>query len=259
MAAADDARPGSRNLAREGRVRDVVFLHGWGSSPPVWSDLQARLAPRLRTSAPDLPGYGSQGPCEPCTVERLADAIALKAPPRCHVVGWSLGGLVALAWAARAPRQVARLALIAATPCFLQRPGWPLAMAVEAFAAFEEATAADPARALRRFASLQAQGDRKAKQVARQLRGALAPPSAALGAGLDVLRATDLRGELHCLQHSALVVHGDRDQLVPPAAGARLARLLPGARLLALPDAAHAPFLSEPAAVAAALLEHFDA
>jgi pimeloyl-[acyl-carrier protein] methyl ester esterase len=249
----------TRNSKLKHDIRDVVLLHGWGSSASVWGGLLALLAPRLRVSAPDLPGYGSNRPCEPCTAERMADAIALTAPPRCHVVGWSLGGLVALAWAALAPRQVARLALIAATPSFLRRPGWPDAMSAESFAAFEEATAADPARALRRFASLQAQGDASAKQVARQLRGALATGAAALGAGLGVLRETDLREKLHALSPPALVVHGARDRLVPPAAGERLASLLPGARLLMLPGAAHAPFLSQPAPVAAALVDHFDA
>ena len=240
-------------------MRDVVLLHGWGSGASVWSALSDRIASRRHVSAPDLPGYGSRPLCTPCSAESMAEAIARSAPRRCDVVGWSLGGLVALAWAIAAPAQVRRLVLIAATPSFLQRPGWPEAMAEDAFAAFETALADDPADALRRFALLQSRDDVRARQVARQLRGVAVPGAPALRAGLRVLRTTDLRGRLPSVRAPVLVLHGERDRLVPAAAGEALSRLLPAARYLAIAGAAHAPFLSEPAAVAAALQEHFDA
>jgi pimeloyl-[acyl-carrier protein] methyl ester esterase len=254
-----DSRPGNRDPRSQCHIRDIVLLHGWGSEASIWNGLQAKLAPRFRVSTPDLPGYGSTPMCASCTAEGMADALARTAPPRCHVVGWSLGGLVALAWAGRAPRQVERLALIATTPSFLQQPGWTDAMDARTFAGFEEAAASDPAAALRRFVLLQSQGDDRAKLVARQLRSALAPAAAALGAGLRVLRRTDLRARLESLRSPALVIHGDRDRLVPHAAGERMSRLLPGARFLAVRGAAHAPFLSNPEAVVAALQEHLDA
>jgi pimeloyl-[acyl-carrier protein] methyl ester esterase len=240
-------------------VQDVVLLHGWGSNASVWNALQTRLASSWRVSAAELPGYGATPMCAPCTVERMADAVARSAPQRCHVVGWSLGGLVALAWAMAAPGQVGRLALIATTPSFLQRPGWPEAMAEDTFAGFEAAVAGDPAGALRRFVSLQSQDDAQAKSVARRLRDGVAPASATLEAGLRVLRSSDLRGRLHSVRAPALVLHGERDRLVPAAAGQRLSRLLPRARYLEMRGAAHAPFLSDPGAVAAALEEHFNA
>jgi pimeloyl-[acyl-carrier protein] methyl ester esterase len=257
MTVARGAESGDRSPVQSHDVGDVVLLHGWGSTAGVWKELRTRLSQRLRVSAPDLPGYGSSTARAPCTVESMADAIARSAPRRCHVVGWSLGGLVALAWAMAAPEQVGRLALIATTPSFLQRPGWPEAMAEETFAGFEAALAADPAGALRRFVSLQSQDDEQARSVARRLRDTMAPAAAALlGAGLLVLRSTDLRARLRSVRAPALVLHGSRDRLVPAAAGERLSRLLPAARYLAVPGAAHAPFLSDPAAVAAALQDH---
>lgn len=243
----------------EHHVRDVVLLHGWGSGAPVWNGLQERIGPGRRVSAPDLPGYGASALCAPCTAESMAAAIARGAPPRCDVVGWSLGGLVALAWALAAPQQVRRLALIATTPSFLQRPGWPDGMADDTFSGFEAGLSAMPADALRRFALLQSQDDERAKSVARQLRDVAAPGTAALKAGLSVLRSTDLRDRLQLVRAPTLVLHGERDRLVPAAAGERLSRLLPAARYLAIPGAAHAPFLSNPGAVAAALQAHFDA
>jgi len=252
----------TRNLKQKNGIRDVVFLHGWGSGAAVWRDMAAHLAPRRLPHAPDLPGYGAAPACAPYTLDGIAAAVARSAPKRCHVVGWSLGGQVALAWARSAPQQVARIALIAATPCFARRAGWSHAITAEALAGFSRGLAAERAGTLRRFMSLQAQGDEKARQVARQLRAAHAacdgPAPEALEGGLRILSETDMRDALVSIRQPALVVHGDRDSLVPLAAGEYLSRRLFDARFLVLRGAGHAPFLSKLEETSAALLEFLD-
>lgn len=244
------------------KVLDVVLLHGWGSGAAVWNDLASELAPRRSVHLPDLPGYGAAPVCAPYTPERIVAGLARGAPRRCDVVGWSLGAQVALAWAQRVPRQVMRLALIAATPCFTQRADWQHAIAPQTLARFADGLAANRAGMLRRFISLEAQGDAKAKQVARRLREAHAasdgPVPEALAAGLRILFETDLRGALGSILQPVLVIHGDRDSVAPVAAGEYLSRCLPNARLLVLPGAGHAPFISQPRKVAAALQEFLD-
>ena len=238
-------------------VRDVVLLHGWGTTAAVWKDFGMRLAPRFRVHTPQLPGYGTGPACAPCTPEIVARAIADAAPARCSVVGWSLGAQAALVWAHAAPRQVARLALIAATPCFTRRADWPHGVEPEVLSAFSRALVIDRAVALRRFIALEARGDERATQVTLKLRAALAaggePDRGPLRNGLAMLAETDLRGGLSAIAQETLVVHGDRDAVVPFAAGEALARLLPAARLEIVRGAAHAPFLSRPRQVATAL------
>jgi pimeloyl-[acyl-carrier protein] methyl ester esterase len=252
----------ARNPKQKNDIRDVVFLHGWGSGAAVWGEIAAHLAPRAVAHAPDLPGYGAAPACVPYTLEGITAAVARSAPPLCHVVGWSLGGQVALAWARSAPQQVARIALIAASPCFARRAGWPHAIAAEALAGFSRALAAERGGTLQRFISLQAQGDEKAGQVARQLRAAYAahegPAPEALEGGLRILSETDMRDALSSIRQPVMVVHGDRDSLVPLAAGEYLSRRLFDARFLVLRGAGHAPFLSKPEETSAALLEFFD-
>jgi pimeloyl-[acyl-carrier protein] methyl ester esterase len=241
------------------KALDVLLLHGWGSSAGVWSELAARLAPRFRVHAPDLPGYGAAPACDPYTLETLAETVARGAPRRCGVVGWSLGGEVALAWARRAPQQVERLALIGTTPRFTSRPGWPCATAPAVLREFGHRLAADRAGTLARFTAAQARGDARAGRFAGRL-GQLVEASAtdgALAAGLDVLARADLRRELSRVRQPALVLHGARDRIVPPAAGRRLAAALPHARFTLLRSCAHAPFLSQPDRVARALREFF--
>ena len=244
-----------------GELRDVVLLHGWGSSGGVWKELAAHLAPRYQPHAPDLPGYGATPGCMPYTLDGVAAAVAHAAPQRCHVVGWSLGGQLALAWARRAPRQVDRLALIAATPSFVQRADWPHAVTRELLLGFSAELSIDRDGTMKRFATLQAQGDDNARDVARKLRAHAARGEAdvtALAGGLQILAETDLRAGLSAVRQFVLVLQGDHDSLVPLAAGVHLNRRLPSARAAVLRGTAHAPFLSRPRDVAQALMEFFD-
>ena len=252
--------PGTRKSIQKNDVRDVVLLHGWGFSAGVWDELAGRLGPRLRVHVPDLPGYGAAPACAPYTLEGIAAAVARSAPARCHVVGWSLGGEIALAWARRTPHQVQRLALIGTTPCFTSKPGWPCAAAPALLREFGRSLAADRAGTLARFAAVQAKGDARARRFASVMRQ-LSEGSATdevLAAGLDVLAGADLRRELPRVRQPTLVLHGARDRIVPPVAGRRLAAALPNARFSLLRACAHAPFLSQPVRVARELRRFFD-
>lgn len=240
-------------------VRDVVLLHGWGFSAEIWNELAGTLAPRFRVHAPDLPGYGAAPPCSPYTLEKLAETVARHAPRRCHVVGWSLGGEIALAWARRAPRQVRRLALIGTTPCFAARPGWPCATPRAVLHEFARRLADDRAGTMARFTAAQAKGDARARRFAETLQRSMAgnAPDGVLAAGLGVLLIADLRGKLRNVGQPALVLHGAHDRIVPPAAGRRLAAMLPDARYELMRACAHAPFLSQPGRVARTLRGFF--
>ena len=239
----------------------VVFVHGWGVRPAVFDSLRARL--KLETLAPALPGYDGASSCEPYTLSALTDVLASAAPIKCGVVGWSLGALIALAWAAARPAQVERLALIGATPCFVRRDDWSCAMKADVFDDFAHAFERDCEATLLRFAALQAFSDGAAKLVARRLRETLAScvsedERTALAAGLRVLRESDVRQRLPAIAQPVLLVHGAQDQVVPVDAAHDLAGALPRAELMVMRDAAHAPFVSSPERVAHALTEFFD-
>ena len=233
-------------------TRDAVLLHGWGSGAGVWDDLARRLEPRFRVHAVPLPGYGTDTACAAHSMEAIVAAVSGAAPRRCAVVGWSLGGEVALAWARRAPRQVKRLVLIATTPCFTSKSGWRCGTAPAALREFGQALVDDRAGTLARFIAVQAKGDARAKRVAGVLQRLYerGPHADVLATGLAILSSTDLRRELSGVGQPALVLHGARDRIVPHAAGRRLAEALPNARFELLRACAHAPFLGQPERVA---------
>jgi pimeloyl-[acyl-carrier protein] methyl ester esterase len=125
---------------------------------------------------------------------------------------------------------------------------------------FGRLLAADRAGTVARFIAVQARGDARARRVAGVLQqfSAWGATDGVLAAGLAVLMDADLRRELRRVVQPALVLHGARDRIVPPAAGRRLAAALPNARFRLLRTCAHAPFLSQPGRVARELREFFD-
>ena len=237
------------HTAVAGTGPDVVLLHGWGMRASVWVDLAALLTANLRVHNVEL--SASSGPH---TLDAMVDAIAAAGAPRVIVCGWSMGGELALHWAATHAAQVARLILIATTPCFVRSPDWEHGMERAVFDGFAHDLAQDAHGTLQRFALLQAHGDTSARKIVRRLQactaGTATSEQAALVAGLELLRTTDLRSTLPAIAQPALIVHGERDAVVPLRAGEYLQRNLPHAELAVIEGAAHAPFLAQPRAVA---------
>lgn len=227
-------------------MTETVFLHGWGLSGAIWSETVARV-PGATT---DLPGYGAAPTVSPYTANALADALAASISAPINLIGWSMGGMVALALAARHPDTVARLVLVGTSPAFAARADWPRGMAPEVLAEFARSLVADYRATLSRFLSLQARGGDAAREVIGLLRARMRaqaePNPAVLAAGLELLRTVDLRDQVGQVRCPTLVVHGAYDTLCAPEAGAWLAEHLPDGRLALHERASHAPFLSHP-------------
>lgn len=230
----------------------LVALHGWGAHAGMWTVLSENDHSK-QWLAVDLPGCGARRGENLPGFDETVDRLSAAAPPRCAVAGWSLGGQLALAWAARHPRQVERLVLIAATPRFVAAGDWAQGMNPAVFSAFASDFAREPRKTWRRFLRLQTQAEAQPRAAARALDALLGEDlpgdAAALALMLDWLRAGDLRALAAGLALPALLVHGASDAVTPPAASAWLAQCMPGARLAVLDGAGHAPFASDPGAV----------
>jgi pimeloyl-[acyl-carrier protein] methyl ester esterase len=238
----------------------LLCLHGWGMRGAIFADL---ALPGRAVLMPDLPGYGDAPlPTTVYSAEAIARQLAAHAPARLALLGWSMGSLVAQAWARLFPEQVERLVLVSATPCFRQRADWPHGLSDADIAAFSEGVTQDSRATLARFLSLQARGSEDARAVIARLRMALAalgePSATTLAAGMALLADTDLRVDASAIRAPTLMLHGDRDGLCPPVAAAWLAGQIPEARQVVLARAAHAPFLSHPAVFRRTVMEFLD-
>lgn len=239
----------------------LLLIHGWGMHGGMWGGVAEKLAAHCRVLAVDLPGHGfssriedrglrSEEQASAFTLDSIVDELSAQFDEPLTVCGWSLGGQVAMRWAARHPQQVSRLVLVASTPCFVRQADWPSAMAAETLAEFAAALQQNYALTLRRFLALQVRGSEQERELLATLRNALfsrgEPDLAALQGGLEILRDCDLRNALPDIKQSALVMAGERDTLTPPQASQYMAAQMPEAQLATISGAAHAPFLSHP-------------
>jgi pimeloyl-ACP methyl ester carboxylesterase len=172
------------------------------------------------------------------------DSVLALPVPRFDLAGLSLGGIVAMHVAVRAPHRVARLALLstnARAPRPDQYRGWDV-MRHRALADELRGVASDLLPALLRPS---AQRDRDL--VGTTLAMAEAVGVAAFLAQLDVQRSrTDLRPALGAVPCPTLVVSAADDVLCPPALHEEIAEALPRGRLETIPDCGHLSTLERP-------------
>ncbi|WP_263261204.1 alpha/beta fold hydrolase [Pseudomonas sp. RIT-PI-S] len=230
----------------------LVLLPGWGLGPAALEP----LAQALRLSRP-----GAQVLIEPLPLgsdlEQVLAELDRAVAPGAWLLGWSLGGMLAVALAARRGAACPGLISIASNACFVAREGWPAAMAAETFDAFERLCANDPAATLKRFVLLCAQGSPAARALAKQLMPADARH--ADPGGLALLAALDNRAALAALAVPHLHLFASADALVPAQAAQALAQAAPQARVAQAPGS-HALVLEAPTALASqawAFIEEF--
>lgn len=241
-------------------ARPLILLHGWGLHGGIWQSLATRLTgllPGRPVWTPDLPGYAGQPPA--ASLEATARQLLASWPAQFDLVGWSLGGLVALTVARIAPERIGRLVLVGTSPCFVTRPDWACGMDESVFSGFAHDLEGNWEATLKRFLALQVRQDQHAKAALASLRTQLfargQPEPVVLRTGLALLLHSDLRNSLADIVNPALVIHGAYDQLVPVCAAEALASGLQDGRLTVMPGASHAPFLSHDAAFAGLLAD----
>jgi len=224
----------------------LIFLHGWASSVSIWEPVIQALAWPSRCLP--LPGYVAGAADVLAPTEGVGQASAGVLPKPCVLVGWSLGGLLAIALAHDHAEQVRGLVLVAASPCLVQRPDWTAAMPSTQLQAFRAAFAQDPGATLNRFQALQTMGDSQAGVIRARLKAALPSPlpsPAVLARGLTQLAEQDQRDTLARLTCPVRVLLGAQDRLIPVAQAPAIEALASGIHCSVMAGAAHLPFLAD--------------
>jgi poly(3-hydroxyoctanoate) depolymerase len=253
----------SLRVARIGEGEPLLLINGLGANLEMWQPLVRELGDERELIAFDLPGTGrSARPRWPLRMPQLArlvtDLLDQLDYGRLDVLGYSLGGIVAQELAKLAPDRIRRLVLCATTPGLPSMPPDPIVTALML----------TPARYWnRQLAELILPiiaGGRTARDP-RALRAGLEkrlvrPPSA-LGYlyQLYALSGWSSHPWIRQVRHPTLVLHGDRDPVVPLLNGRYLADALPLGRLEVVRGAGHLFLLDEPASVAPAVLSFLDA
>ena len=237
---------------RRGSGEPLLLIHGLGYARWGWEPVVPGLAERFEVILFDNRGIGeSDAPPGPYTAAELADDAARvldeAGVERAHVVGTSLGGMVAQELALAHPERIVRLVLACTTP------GGPRAHAMpqRTVALMAEAAGLEPAVALRRFVenALAPQTVTGRPELVDRIMGhrlATAQSPAAWAAQATAGSTFDAYDRLGALEVETLVQHGGEDVVVDPRNGELLVELLPDARLDVFPGAGHLFFWEEP-------------
>jgi 3-oxoadipate enol-lactonase len=251
-------RNGEQRIAYELRGRRarrrpwLVLIHGVGMDRSSWAPVIPALRRRFRLVLIDNRGSGrSGGGLEPYEIADLArDVVAVldhAGIERAHVLGASLGGMVAQELAVEYPERVDRLVLVCTTP------GWPFAYpmpfpSVELLAIRHRLPRGEAVRRNVENAlspqTVQQVPELVDRLIAHQRRRPVDPDawSAQMAAGAGYVGNLD-QTRIHA---HTLVVHGSADRVVDPRNARLLADRIPNCELVVLPGLGHLLWWEDP-------------
>ena len=244
----------------EGVGEPIVLIMGLGYPSDMWFRVVPSLAARYRVLRLDNRGAGRTGdvPGAPYTVETMSgDVLAVldaAGEASAHVVGLSMGGLIAQELALTAPDRVRSLVLACTHPgiahavlnpdaleLLRQRTGMNAEEAAEASVPFNYAPATPRERISEDWAVR--------LPLACTIQGYWAQAEGtASWSGLE---------RLPSLAVPTLLLHGEEDRLVPVDNTHRIAQALPAAEVALIPDANHLFMTDQPELTNEILLDWF--
>jgi 3-oxoadipate enol-lactonase len=242
-----------------GRGDVVVLLHAFPFSRAIWEDVAAPLAARCRVISVDARGFGESdlratgGSSAPYALTDLADDLAALLDaleiPRATVLGMSMGGYTALAFAARHAKRLRALVLAdtrAAADSPEARAGREVALSTIHGRGPDAYLDGSLARMLSRGA---------AAALHAHVRARAEPRADSLVAAVEALRdRPDRTAELPAIACPTLLVCGGDDQITPAAEMRRMSEAIGArARYLELEGAGHLSHLEAGAAFTTAV------
>ncbi len=228
---------------RWGDAAPLLLLAGLGSRARLWGELPRLLSDRFTVLAPDNRGVGGSRGGDPFSLEGAADDAALVLADAgvgaAAVIGVSMGGLIACHLAIRHPERVERLVVASCGARLSPSHRRVLRFFEIAFTRLEPGEAAE---AFMAFAFGAGFADRFPGFVDQAARLWTLDPDDRPGALAQLAHLKtgwDLCPQLAGIACPALVLAGEHDPFVAPAATRELATGIPGARYREVPHAAH--------------------
>ncbi len=240
-------------------ARNVVFLHGFTHTGASWDPVVAALGESYRALAPDIRGHGESSELEPVTLAAVLDDLARAAPEHFTLVGYSMGGRIALHAALAFGARIDRLVLIGASPGLADPDARRTRRTADEDLAGEiERSSID--EFARRWAQTPVLAGQAPEVLAAihtdRLRNQTAGLARALR-GLGTGALSSLWDRLGGVGMPVTLVVGERDEKFQAIASEMVAAL-PDAEVVVVPGAGHAVHLEAPAAVAAVIAARID-
>jgi 3-oxoadipate enol-lactonase len=220
----------------------IVFLHGIGGDAQSFAPQLDALSRTRRAVAWNMPGYGGSEPALSLSFAALADALEELLDrlnlARVDLFGHSIGGMVALEFAATRPDRVRSLILCATTPAFGSKDGSFEQEFLKARLGPLDAGKTMKDVAATAMPAMVGEGaDPAGVALAQEAMSAV--PAEAYRAAIKCLVTFDRRASLGEIAAPTLVIAGERDPNAPARTMARMAEKMPNARYVEIADAGH--------------------
>ena len=249
------------NWRAEGEGEPVLMIMGLAGSSRAWFRLLPHVTREHRAIVFDNRGTGdSDGVTGPLRMRDLvADALAVLDAAEvesAHVIGVSMGGMIAQHLALDHRARVRSLILGCTTPGGGGTPSWRL-LAGTALRPLLGARRTFPLLAPALYAERTRRESPERVRADLEMRIADATEVRTSYAQMAAIAGHDTRARLHELGALPVtILHGTDDTLVPVRHGRALAEGIPGARLVELPDCGHMLTTDAEEAVVSAVLHH---
>lgn len=247
-------------VAVEGEGPPLLLINGIGANIEMWGPFTSALRGRTLILF-DAPGTGhstrTRGPVRMRRLSRVVSGLLDHlGHERVDVLGYSFGGALAQQLAHQSPERVRRLVL-AGTMCGIGAPPNPLVLALMAtpYRYYSRTHLARVSPFL-----YGGRSRREPEMLRRHLAARLTRPPSMLGYQWQIYAIAGWSSVLwlHRLEQPTLVLHGEKDPIVPLMNSRFMASRIPGARLRVLPGAGHLFLIDEPDEPAAAVMDFLD-
>jgi len=214
----------------------IVILNGWGGQQFFWQNFLGNLSCEVKLI--DTCDYLISD-----NLDEVASQIIKLIPNEAYVIGWSLGGQVALNIAAQYPDKIKKLITIGTNPKFIAQTDWP-GMNETIFAGFCAKFMNNPIKALNYFFKLQLMGVKNLKHFIAQLPQVKNIEITKLKHGLQILKQADLRSMIQKINLPNLHIYGKQDHLVPHEISAHMKNMNSLSKVKIISAASHLPFFT---------------
>jgi pimeloyl-[acyl-carrier protein] methyl ester esterase len=222
-------------------MKTLFLLHGFGTNSRVWEPSAYELSSRYEVLIPDLPGYGETiVPFEGIrkAAETLANMIKEAKLPKLNVVGWSMGGQIAIELYDIMPAKFESLVLLSSTPKFTSKD-FEQGYNISAFKKFSRAIKQDHIKAMDEFYRLMFSERENAEEHLNFLKDQM-PQNETLVAGMSALESEDQRNKLAQISVPTLILTGTEDKICEGGASRFMASKISSSTLKVFGGAGHA-------------------
>ena len=229
----------------------IVFIHGWGTCSGVWKNQVDYFSKNNKVLTLDLRGHGDS-PWQDADelLNTMASDVYNMTDEEVRVIGWSLGGMVAIKLAEIFPEKISKLILVGATPKFVNEGGYEGGLAKVIVKRLIKRLERDYEKALcESYKTLFGSSERGTRDFEKAwwpfMESLPLPNKTAACVFLERLCKWDLRPVLSRIKAPTLLISGDEDEVCPTRASRYIDEQLPDSRIRVFKGAGHVPFLTQ--------------